>query len=141
MITTQQQVRILFWNNHREHRARYYRPNKPQSDYPPEVVLDWTQFVHDLHHDRKITQHLAETVTLGHERQKQRVKLLEIRPTYKEALEHMVSAWCPSDGSDFRHEAMNDAYAFALQAMGITHDSRMAVDAMAKTNPMANDMR
>lgn len=119
-------------------------PGRSHNNYNPDVRTAFNDYVDGLQKDRQITRSLASRVTLGTERRRWNPKVE--RPTVKEALEHMVAAWCPADGSAFKYEAINDAYVFALLALGVTHDQRMAdhkatVVQDDPTNPLECDMR
>ena len=62
-ITTQKQVRKLFWDNYPVF-LPYYRTNKKQNEYNCDVRTSFVDFVDSLRRDNLISEKLANTVTL-----------------------------------------------------------------------------
>lgn len=60
-LSTEQQVRRAFWDEH----TQYQRDgNRPQNRYPADVRAAWVAYVDMLARDGTITEALAQRVTL-----------------------------------------------------------------------------
>jgi hypothetical protein len=60
-ITTQKEVRTLFWQEHPQFKRV---PGRTQNDYPTDVRVAFVDFVDALCRDGQISEALAERVTL-----------------------------------------------------------------------------
>lgn len=63
MLTTQKQVRQLFWDSFPEFKPEY-RVKKSQNDYRTDIRCTFVDFVNSLRENNQISEKLANRVTL-----------------------------------------------------------------------------
>ena len=61
MLTTQKQIRALFWQNHPQFKRK---GNTKQNNYPTDVRVSFCDYVDYLRRDNQISEALAQRVTL-----------------------------------------------------------------------------
>lgn len=61
MITTQKELRGMFWEQYPEFRRI---PGKTQNDYPVDVRVAWCDFIEHMYRSGQITQAMVDRATL-----------------------------------------------------------------------------
>jgi len=64
MITTQKQVRELFWQMNPKWEKEHFTTRKRQNDYNATIRSSWVDFVDSLQRNGEISEALAYRVTL-----------------------------------------------------------------------------
>ena len=63
-ITTQKQIRKMFWEEYPEFKEQFFKTRKKQNDYPTDVRVSFCDFLDHLKGNNTISEKLAYRATL-----------------------------------------------------------------------------